>query len=154
MTVRATDARYPYPSSEYNLTFEVFESNSPPVSSNAFLNLLPNAYFSWQAPGSDPDIPMQSLSYSFASPQPSGMDLSPSGVITWDTPSRGGRFTIAVKVSDQFGESVQSLHTLNVLESADVGMPETNLVISPDGAITFSATGLPYHPLEIGGAST
>jgi hypothetical protein len=128
VSIRAVD-NAPAPREQFlAFTVNVSEVNLPPAIapiSNPIID--EETPFTLQIPGSDPDLPANTLTYSLISGPP-GMQVSPSGLLNW-TPEEEqgpGSYKVTVGVSDD-GVPVRSTNRTFTLTVREVNSPPTML---------------------------
>lgn len=148
VTVRVTDNGSPNLSDTETISITVNEANLPPalgVIGNQTVN--EGVLVSFTASGTDPDLPVQALTYSLAAGAPTGASIDPAtGAFTW-TPdeTQGPAATpITVVVTDNGSPPLNAQRnftvTVNEVNVAPVLAPIGNKSVVEGSLLTFTAT--------------
>ncbi|MBL9173752.1 MAG: hypothetical protein JNL10_09480, partial [Verrucomicrobiales bacterium] len=124
VSVRVTDAGVPRMSATNNFSITVNEVNTAPTTT-----AVPNSTFdegtsySAQINASDVDLPANTFSYSVVS-GPSGLTVSPSGLVTWPSTESSGPSvnTVLIRTSDN-GSPILSVTNTFTLTVREVNQP-------------------------------
>lgn len=119
--VRVTDSRGASATQSFNVIVNEQPNSVPVFSSVPITSVMAGDLYQYQVQASDPDG--DSLTYS-ASLIPAGANLSPSGLLTWQTTDADeGSHTIRLRATDARGAYAEQAFVLNVL--AVVNLPPT-----------------------------
>lgn len=151
-TVRATSNATPPQSDEVRFRVRVSEVNVPPqIATIPELTVEEGTPFSYQIHVTDPDVPEQSPPPVFSLLGPTGLALSPAGLLTWaPTPAQLDRtFTYLVRVTDAAGARSEQVFTV-VTRSRGISGPEI-VVEQPAGVpLRDGTTSVDYGPVVFG----
>jgi N-acetylneuraminic acid mutarotase len=113
--IRVSDSGVPAQSAQRSFVLRVVEVNGAPVLGTLPLQVTePGSSFSLQLQGNDPDLPTQTLSYSFGATVPAGMTIDAgTGLIQWSVPMElaGSSHAVEVVVRDDFVPPASSSQT-------------------------------------------
>jgi hypothetical protein len=150
ITVRVTDNGSPVLSDFETITVTVSEFNIPPAL--AFIsdkNATEGVQLSFNASGSDVDLPAQTLTYSIDPGAPAGVTInSASGLFTWTpTEAQGpGSYPVTVRVTDNGTPNYSTSETFSItVAEANVAptlnaVANTNVTESTSINLTLTAT--------------
>ena len=125
---------------------QVNEVNNPPVLSNIGDRTISEGFtLTITNKATDPDTPAQTLAFTLDSGAPSGMTITPGGILTWtpDESQGPGTYPVTVRVTDN-GEPALSDHkpfsvTVNEVNITPVLDPIAHQTNHAGNLITFTA---------------
>ena len=147
VTVRVVDDGTPTLADSGTLMITVLETNTPPVLAPiASVSVNEGSPLSFNAVGSDPDLPAQLLTYSLDAGAPGGATISSTGVFLW-TPGEAdgpGSYMITVRVSDPSGASSVQTFTVSVndVNAAPSLAPIAAVNVDEGQPVAFTAVGI------------
>ncbi|MBX7133899.1 MAG: putative Ig domain-containing protein [Fimbriimonadaceae bacterium] len=121
ITIVVTDNGSPAQSDSEAITITVDEANQPPVLVNPGAQMAnENSAFTLQLSGSDADLPAQSLTFAKVG-GPSGLTVSPSGLVLWTPGESDGGTSPNVTVS--LSDGVANVQQTFAISVAEVNQP-------------------------------
>ncbi|MBI2954328.1 MAG: tandem-95 repeat protein, partial [Chloroflexi bacterium] len=148
ITVRVTDNGSPNLSTAETITITVNEVNrSPGLASIGPKTIDEQAMLAFTANATDPDLPLNALTFSLDSGAPDGATIDAgTGIFTW-TPTEGqgpGNYTVAVRVTDNGTGNLFDAETITVtvneVNKAPVLDPIGSKTIDEQFTLAFTAT--------------
>jgi FlaG/FlaF family flagellin (archaellin) len=143
-TVRVTDNGSPALYDEEEITVTVTEGNQPPelgaIGDKSVDELV---QLSFTATATDPDVPVQTLTFSLGVGAPSGASITAGGDFTWTPTEAQGpnTYPITIVVSDGSAEDSETIDvTVNEVNVAPVLDPIGDKTVDEETLLTFTAT--------------
>lgn len=146
ITIRVTDSADPTQSDSETITITVGEINqSPDLADIPDAEVVLGGTLTFTATATDPDLPVNTLTYSLDDSAPEGATIDPTtGVFSW-TPTAGqvGSFTIIVLVTDNGSPALADSETFTVTVTATNLPPALGTIGNQTGSegeeLTFTA---------------
>lgn len=151
VTIRVTDNGDPPMTTSETITITVLEVNSPPVwtpISNRVVNA--GTPLSFMVTASDPDLPVQTLTYSLGGGAPAGATLEPaSGRFSWTPPAQTPTSTnvVAFRVTDNGNPPLSATQPVTIVV---VGAPrQLQIAARPEGQVTVQWDSYPGRTYRV-----
>jgi cysteine-rich repeat protein len=155
-TVRVTDSGSPALSADDLIEVTVTEVNRPPVLSGiGDKSVLERTKLTFIASATDPDIPVNGLTFSLVNaPAGAGIDAV-NGVFTWTpTSAQVGAYSFAVRVTDNGSPPLSDNKTITVTVNSNVDLVMKSVSTTITGAAPGSSFTVSNTPWNKGGASS
>ncbi|MGH7681629.1 MAG: putative Ig domain-containing protein, partial [Candidatus Eiseniibacteriota bacterium] len=136
VTVRVTDNGTPPLSDFEAITITVHDVNAAPVLALiGSKTVLPMVALTFTASATDPDIPVNTLTFSLDAGEPAGATIDPtSGAFSW-TPTAAGTYPVTIRVTDDGTPPLSDFEGITITVSAQA----TATILRPNYPNPFSA---------------
>jgi hypothetical protein len=143
VTVFATDNGSPNLSAAETFTIIVTEVNSPPSLDPILAQAVhQGAILHFTASATDPDLPLQTLTFSVDSGAPPGASIDPAtGVFRWLAGTTAGTNVVTIRVSDGGSPALADTQSVQIVVAEELRI--TQLAIAADGAFSVTWTSVP-----------